>query len=640
MKTFSWGIKRKAAAGSRQSDRPAAYGSALTRQTGAIRRILGRPRLQAQLTVGAPDDAYEQEADRVAEAVMRMPEEALARQPQEEEEEELLQPKTADREACCPDLQRQVEEEEEELLQPKHQGGEAVVVGPDLEHAITARQGGGQPLSEGSRSFFEPRMGLDLSAVQIHTGAQAAEWTRMLNARAFTLGSDIFFGAGQFAPETMKGKRLLAHELTHTVQQGNGVRRSREYLIRREAGDEEAAGEEAPTLTNQRFVGDRALELILTGRLSRLSTRHNGRRGAVSKVQQALVDLGFELPMYLVDGQYGDETEEALRQFRDQHGPSPGNQLDGATLAVLDRVAPQPGVRHEHTVDYDRLLEDGRLDVTVAIGATDTMVRRRTDEGQLVRTERPTEDLMAERFRNWMQGQGFRLELLGLSGNEYWKGTRTITWTDASGGEQHREVDIWINLVVPSTGAAREFGQGLSQDEITIYTGHARYGSGPDFDAKASPLENFRIGIDSALQAAGRRTRVEEARRHGVAVDEEHHLLDMVRGGDFDPNRYRVLFFNACTSLAYLDEIREHVGGTDTADVIATRRPSLFSDIETEVSMEETQHFLEGLFAAESVESIISGLDDLQRRLHRGSQRFPQGGIFTSSGLGDNPRVP
>ena len=623
---------------SKHGNGPAVYCPACTRQAGAIRQILGRPNLQPKLTVGAPHDVHEQEADRVAEAVMRMPDDAVARQPLEEE---LLQPKTTDQEACCPDLQRQVEEEEEEFLQPKRQGREAVAVGPDLEREIQVSQGNGQPLPQGSRSFFEPRMGLDFSDVQVHTGAQAAEWTHRLNARAFTLGSDIYFGAGQFAPQTSAGKRLLAHELTHTVQQKGPLSRNRKYAIRRETGDEAATGEAAPTLTNPRFAGDRALQLILTGQISRLSSRHNGRRGAVSKVQQALVDLGFELPMYLVDGQYGDETEEAIRQFREQHGPSPGNQLDGATLAVLDQVAPAPGERHEHTVDYDRLLADGRLDVTVAIGAHDTPVRRRTDEGVLERTERPTEDLLAERFRNWLQAEGFHLELFGWAGNEYWKGTRTIAWTDAGGGEQHREVDIWINLVVPGAGAAAEFGEGLSQDEITIYTGHARYGSGPDFDAMASPLENFRIGIDSALQAAGRRTSVEEARRHDVAIDEEHDLLEMVRGGDFDPDRYRVLFFNACTSLAYLDEIREHVGGPENTDVIATRRASLFSDIESEVSMEETQLFLRSIFAAESVESMISGLNDIQRGLHRrGRERFPQGGIFTSSGLGDNPRAP
>jgi hypothetical protein len=483
-------------------------------------------------------------------------------------------------------------------------------------------------------------MGEDLSDVQVHTNTRAAELARRVKARAFTLGSDIYFGAGQYAPESFEGQKLLAHELTHTIQQKATLRRSGEDLIRRDTGDEETPVQAAPTLTHQRFTGNRVLERILTGEEAQLSARHNGRRGAVSIVQQALVDLGFELPMYRVDGQYGDETEEALRQFRDQHGPSPGNQLDGATLAILDRVAPAPGARHEHTVDYDRLLADGRLDVTVGIGATDEKIWRETRPRHYEQTERPTEDLMAERFRTWLQGQGFELELLGWAGNEYWKGTRTITWTDSSGTEQSREVAIWINLIVPGAGAAREFGQGLSQDEITIYTGHARYGSGPDFDEKASPAENFRIGIDRALQAAGRRTRVEEARRHGVAIDQEHDLLDMVNSGDFDPNRYRVLFLKACTSLAYLDEIRDHVGGPENVDVIATRRPALFSTLETEVSMAETQRFLEGIFAAESVESMISGLNEIQRRLHEGSEPFPRGGIFSSSGFGDNPRAP
>jgi hypothetical protein len=313
--------------------------------------------------------------------------------------------------------------------------------------------------------------------------------------------------------------------------------------------------------------------------------------------------------------------------------------MDGPTLAVLDRVAPAPGERHEHTVDYDRLLADRRLDVTVAIGATDTTVVREARPGEYERTERPTEDLEAERFRGWLGRSGFALELLGWSGNEYWKATRTITWTSADGTEHRRSVDIWIDLVVPAAGAAREFREGLSSDEITIYSGHARYGSGPDFDAKASPVENFRIGIDRALRAAGRRTTVEVARHHGVALDEEHDLLDMVNGGQFDPDRYRVLFFQACTSLAYLDEIREHVGGPGSVDVVATRRPSMFSRLESEVGVEEVQRFLEGILAAESVESVIGGMDELERRQGRRYGRgLPRGGIFSSSGLGDNPR--
>jgi len=394
------------------------------------------------------------------------------------------------------------------------------------------------------------------------------------------------------------------------------------------------------TLTNPRFIGNRVLARILSGQISGLSSRHNGRRGAVSIIQQALVDLGFELPMHLVDGNYGAETEEALRQFRNRYGPSAGNRLDGDTLATLDRVAPLPGARQEHTVDYDRLLSDNRLDITVAIGATDTNVLREIGTNRYEDTGRPTEDLMAERFRTWLRGQGFELELMGWSGNEYWKRTRTFIWTNSVGIQESREIDIWINMVVPGEGAASEFRQGLSQDEITIYTGHARYGSGPDFDAKASPLENFRIGIDTALQAAGRRTRVEEARHHGVAIDEEHDLLEMTQSGELDTDRYRVLFFNACTSLAYLDEIREHIGGPANVDVIATRRPSMFSTLESGVGLEETQHFLEGVFTSESVESVLGGLNEIQRQRHGTSASFPRGGVYASSGMGDNPLSP
>ena len=89
-----------------------------TQQAGEVRRILGDPRLQPKLKVSDPNDAYEQEADRVADAVMRMPDEALSRQPLEGEEEELLQTKRTDIKESCPDLQPQVEEEETVQTKP------------------------------------------------------------------------------------------------------------------------------------------------------------------------------------------------------------------------------------------------------------------------------------------------------------------------------------------------------------------------------------------------------------------------------------------------------------------------------------------------------------------------------------------
>ena len=149
--------------------------------------------LQAQLMIGQPDDIYEQEADRVADAVMRMPE---------------------------PGVQRQVEpEEEEEELQAKATSSHLSETNPNLESKVHSLRGGGQPLSENDRAYFEPRFGRDFSQVRVHTNARAAEAARAVNSRAFTVGQDVVFGTGQYEPGTSAGNRLIGHELTHVVQQ-------------------------------------------------------------------------------------------------------------------------------------------------------------------------------------------------------------------------------------------------------------------------------------------------------------------------------------------------------------------------------------------------------------------------------------
>lgn len=153
--------------------------------------------VQPKSRIGQPNDKYEQEADRVADQVMRMPEPTIQRQPLEEEDEEIVHPKAA--------------------------SGSTAVASPAAQARLKAMQSGGQPLSRSLRTFFEPHLGYDLAPVRLHTDAQAAEIANDLNARAFTLGRNVVFGAGQFAPETEDGRRLLAHELTHVSQQQNHV---------------------------------------------------------------------------------------------------------------------------------------------------------------------------------------------------------------------------------------------------------------------------------------------------------------------------------------------------------------------------------------------------------------------------------
>lgn len=153
--------------------------------------------IQAKLKVSDPNDSFEQEADRAADEVMRMPDRAVA----------------GSCSGCGNQAQRSVQS-----AGTQH----APIVTPDFESRMSALRGGGQPLSQSLRAFFEPRFGCDFSQVRLHSGAQAADAANAVNARAFTVGTDLVFAQGQPSLSTGEGKKLLAHELTHVLQQSGG----------------------------------------------------------------------------------------------------------------------------------------------------------------------------------------------------------------------------------------------------------------------------------------------------------------------------------------------------------------------------------------------------------------------------------
>ncbi len=170
---------------------------------------------------GAPCPACAQAETRVMRAAVATPTLSLIQRATPEDEEELVQREVLEEDEEL--VQRAVSEEEDELVQPKgaSSGGQGQQAAPaNVAVGIGAlRGGGGQPLSESARSYFEPRFGSDFSGVRVHTGPRAEGLAQALNARAFTVGSDVAFARGQFAPDTTVGKRLVAHELAHVVQQ-------------------------------------------------------------------------------------------------------------------------------------------------------------------------------------------------------------------------------------------------------------------------------------------------------------------------------------------------------------------------------------------------------------------------------------
>ncbi|CAG0986641.1 hypothetical protein METP2_02314 [Methanosarcinales archaeon] len=190
----------------------------------AVGRLLKSGALQAKLKVGQPGDTYEQEADRVAEQVMRMPQMQVqgSRGTEVSGHGHPIQRK-------CPGCNKGTKigkEEEDEKLWKKEASGPApeVQASSDLQQKLNTSKGSGRTLPEDTRSSFESAIGADFSNVNIHTGTDAAEMNKELGAQAFTHGSDIYFNEGKYDPSSISGKRLLAHELTHTVQQGSALR--------------------------------------------------------------------------------------------------------------------------------------------------------------------------------------------------------------------------------------------------------------------------------------------------------------------------------------------------------------------------------------------------------------------------------
>jgi hypothetical protein len=194
--------------------------------------------LQAKLTVGAPGDVYEQEADSVAQQVMTMPD-TVQREAAFDEEVPPLQAKGVQREAVFDDeepplqakhIQRDLAafDDDDPALQMKSSEGGIPEVTDDIESGIEGSRGSGQAIPDAAREFFEPRFGQDFSSVNIHTGGEADSLNRSLEARAFTTGSDIYFREGEYNPESAGGRELLAHELTHVVQQGGSVQQKPE----------------------------------------------------------------------------------------------------------------------------------------------------------------------------------------------------------------------------------------------------------------------------------------------------------------------------------------------------------------------------------------------------------------------------
>ncbi len=330
------------------------------RQQAAVQSILHANRIQPKLSVGQPNDKYEKEADRVADQVMRMPE--LSR-PESASENPRIQRRC---DACEEEISRQPNNKDVGFLQAKHfsEDSDYLLDENMTEQVAAARRGAATPLPRSVRDYFEPRFGRDFSSVRIHTDTSAAESAETINARAYTLGQDVVFGAGQYNPHTETGKQLLAHELTHVVQQNPNQTSKRKNEANSKVNNSQLGG--ASTNVN-------AAKIIQRSSSGSSGSSGSGKKGggtpapgtgAACKVDVRATHIGGilgNLPIWHLFIVYTDSTGTEY-----YYRGGPGGSCSGVNAGTYGTIQGSHGRYVAGTVDWD----PGAPSVTVLSGPT------------------------------------------------------------------------------------------------------------------------------------------------------------------------------------------------------------------------------------------------------------------------------
>ena len=239
----------------------------------AIQRLLRSGALRAKLAVGQPADVREQEADKIAEEIMRMPEPARQRTCAG------CDSGAAPCRAC---------EDKATIAERKAADHASQAQTDSVSASLVESLGSGQSLDPEARAFFEPRFGADLGHVRVHTDASAADSAHALSAQAYTVGRDVVFSAGQYKPGSNEGRKLLSHELTHVIQQAHG----QGTFLQRQPSSAPAA---------QPVIG-------------------LGSSGAAVEELQHRLNQAGAAPLLDADGIFGQRTRSALIAFQQSHG--------------------------------------------------------------------------------------------------------------------------------------------------------------------------------------------------------------------------------------------------------------------------------------------------------------------------------
>lgn len=249
---------------------------------------------QAKLTVNSPGDQYEKEADAVAEKVLSM-------------EGNNSNISRVSGFGVTPNFPNEIQNkcegcEEEENVQMKgiYQGGE---VNADIENGIQSAKSGGNPLPSDTQTSMESVFGTSFQDVKIHHDAESNQLNKKLNSRAFTTGTNVFFKSGEYNPKSGEGKKLLAHELTHVVQQTQGKQAVQRTVELRPPGRGEASAfERRQEIVDRLNALSNAVVYRLNGRVLEYELVDGVDQTFFDRNMIAFIDSASVLPLRLITG--------------------------------------------------------------------------------------------------------------------------------------------------------------------------------------------------------------------------------------------------------------------------------------------------------------------------------------------------
>lgn len=279
-----------------------------------------KTKVQPKLKIGSPNDKYEQEADQMADRVMRssMREQSTVKNVSSVNISRKVQRKCK---AC--------EEDSVQRSSEKKDGG--FIASSGFENTLGKSKGGGSSMDSRTRSYMENGFGANFSRVRIHTNSKATNLNNQINAKAFTSGNDIYFNQGQYNPGTNSGKRLLAHELTHTIQQGKS-----EKKVQREEQEDSWQWKDIPVLGGAIEVSQATYEALTL---------------SIEDLQRSPIEAVIAIQTIIKNPAIRAALIEQLKGFVSDNVLSLLD-LDPSTLRMIEEFMDNPGEKVQELLDH------------------------------------------------------------------------------------------------------------------------------------------------------------------------------------------------------------------------------------------------------------------------------------------------